>query len=77
MKALRRIVSWGVQLRLPGCTDLRLILRESRFAMPPSREVAPTYEQVLAFIAAAHEVGRPSMALAAARCSTHRCDRPT
>ena len=66
MKALRRIVSWGVQLRLPGCADLRVILRESRFAVPPAREVAPTYEQMLAFIAAAHQAGRSSMALAAA-----------
>ena len=66
MKALRRIVSWGVQLRLPGCADLRTILRESRFAMPPAREAAPSYEQMRAFIAAAYEAGRPSMALVAA-----------
>lgn len=66
MKALRRITSWGVQLRLPGCADLRLILRESRFAVPPARERAPTYDQVVALIAAAHEIGRPSIAMAAA-----------
>lgn len=42
MKALRRIVSWGVQLRLPGCADLRVILREARFTMPAPRESAPT-----------------------------------
>jgi hypothetical protein len=45
MKALRRIVKWGAQNRLPGCAELRAIL---------------------AFIAAAYEMGRPSMAMAAA-----------
>jgi len=66
MKALRRIVSWGVQLRLPGCADLRVILREARFTMPAPRESAPTYAQILAFIEAAHAEKRPSMAMAAA-----------
>lgn len=66
MKALRRIVSWGVQLKLTGCVELRTILQECRFAVPAAREAAPTYEQMVAFIAAAHEAGRLSMALAAA-----------
>lgn len=66
MKALRRITSWGVKLRLPGCVELRLILHESRFTMPPAREHAPTFEQIVAYIEQAHVIGRPSLAMAAA-----------
>jgi hypothetical protein len=66
MKALRRIVKWGHQLRLTGCAELREILSDTRFAIPAARDMAPSYEQIVAFIAAAHEAGRPSMAMAAA-----------
>lgn len=66
MKTLRRIVSWGVVMRLDGCRDLREILAEMRFAMPAPREHAPSYAQVADFIAAAHAAGRPSLAMAAA-----------
>ena len=34
--------------------------------MPVARESAPTYAQILAFIGTAYEVGRPSLAMAAA-----------
>ena len=56
-------------MRLAGCAEFDVILGKARFEMPAARDVAPTFEQVGAFIKAAHDMNRPSMALAAALAS--------
>lgn len=66
MSAVRRIVSWGVVLGLPHSDRLARALGELEFAEPSSRSSIITYEQAAAIIARAHEVGRPSIAMAQA-----------
>ena len=45
---------------------LKGILAEMRFKDAPPRKIVMTYEQVIAFIQKAHELGRPELALAQA-----------
>lgn len=66
MQTLRRVVSFGVLDNVPECIRLAAVLRALRFEQPKARKSAITYEQALAIIAKAHEIGRPSVALAQA-----------
>jgi hypothetical protein len=51
---------------LPNCDKLKGILAEMRFKDAPPRKIVITYEQVIAFLQKAHELGRPELALAQA-----------
>lgn len=58
--------SFGSAMRIPGCAELSGVIRETRrtFKSPKPRTQILTAEQVEAVIAAAHENGAPSRALA-------------
>ncbi|RXF67549.1 site-specific integrase [Hansschlegelia zhihuaiae] len=62
----RRCVSFGVELKHRGCADLATILSNMRFAGPAARDSVLTLAHARAIIAKAHELGRPSIALAQA-----------
>jgi len=66
MTRVRGVFTFGVLLRLPDCAELRNILTLIRFPNPPSRKQAIKFQQVVAFIAKAHELGYPEVALAQA-----------
>jgi integrase len=66
MTRVRGVFTFGVLLRLPACAELRDILSSIRFPNPASRKQAIKFQQVVAFIAKAHEFGYPEMALAQA-----------
>jgi len=77
MKMLRIVVSYGKGRRYEGCKDLREILSEMQFELPPSRDEAVTFEQAKAVVEHALEIGRPSIALAQAlqfECSLRQVD---
>lgn len=59
-------ISFGVMLRIDGCADLAVILREARKKLPnpKARTAVLTTEHVIAARLAAHADGRPSAALA-------------
>lgn len=62
----RRCVSFGVELRHKGCAELAAVLSNMRFAGAPARDRVLTLEHARAIIAKAHDVDRPSIALAQA-----------
>lgn len=66
MNMFRITVSWGVVLELPHATRVRDILSEMRFAKPEARKTFLSYDQAVAVIEKAHEMGMPSIALAQA-----------
>jgi len=66
MMMLRILFGYGQTRRLPHCDKLNGILAEMRFKDTPARKTVMTYEQVVAFIAKAHELGRSELALAQA-----------
>lgn len=66
IKRLRALVSFGIIAEVQACYRLKAILSEMRFEQPPRRETAMTYEMAAAIIEKAHEMGRPSIALAQA-----------
>lgn len=66
MNMFRIVISWGVVLELPQCSRLREILSEMRFAKPAPRVTFLSFEQAVAIIDKAHEMGLPSIALAQA-----------
>lgn len=66
VKRLRAIISFGVVAEIPDCARLDTILGKLRFPMPKPRDERMTFEQAAAIIAKAHEMGRPSIALAQA-----------
>lgn len=63
---LKAALSFGVAMRLKGCADLKVALAETTIQKPAPRNVAPTAKQVDALRDAAHRLGHPSIALAAA-----------
>lgn len=63
MTMLRIVLGYGHQLGLPNCGRLKDILSEMRFKTARARDAVITYQQAVAFIAKAHELGRPEMAL--------------
>jgi hypothetical protein len=60
---LKSVLSYGVNQGYEDCAKLRGQLSVARFRHAPARREFPTYEQIVAFRAAAHELGRSSAAL--------------
>jgi hypothetical protein len=63
MTMLRILFGYGITLGLPNCGTLKQVLSEMRFKDAAPREEFITLDQVVAFIAKAHELGRPELAL--------------
>lgn len=66
MSGVRRIISWGVVLELPHASRIHEILSNMEFEGVAPRTALFTYDMARAVIARAHEVDRPSIALAQA-----------
>jgi len=66
MTMLRTVVSFAVELGLPHANRLRDVLGEIRFQNGRGRSHQVTYEQAVAFIANAHELGYHETAFAQA-----------
>jgi hypothetical protein len=63
MTMLRILFGYGRSIGLPHCGELKDMLAEMRFKTPPARSAVITYQQAVAFIAKAHDLGFPEMAL--------------
>ncbi|WP_454919271.1 tyrosine-type recombinase/integrase [Xanthobacter sediminis] len=63
IQMLRVVVGFGVSLVRPECVSLDEAMRKMEFEGVRTRETRMTHEQVTAFRKAAHDLGRPSMAL--------------
>ena len=64
---LRGLFGFGTtKLDDPGCQRLSTIMNKMRFTMPPTRDERLTEDHAKAIIAKAHELMRPSLALAQA-----------
>lgn len=63
MTMLRILFGYGATVGLPNCARLKTVLTEMRFKTAPAREAVLTYDQAVAFIAKARELGYPEMAL--------------
>jgi len=66
MTMLRILFGYGQTKGYPNCDKLKAILHEMRFKDTPPRKIVMPYEQVVAFIAKAHELGQPELARAQA-----------
>lgn len=68
IQTLRRVASYGCELRDPASGELAAMLAKMEFSAPRRRQVRPTYEQIAAFRQKARspEFERPSMARAVA-----------
>lgn len=66
LAVFRASLKFGVVAGLPGCKGLSDVLGSMVFETVPPRQSAPTLEMVEALIAAAHDRGRASVALATA-----------
>lgn len=66
IKMLRLLMSYGIMVELRDCARLKAILNEARFKQPPRRRVRLEYGHVRAFVPAAIEAGRLSLALGTA-----------
>lgn len=64
IQTFRRVISYGCELTDDDCLKLAQVLERMEFKSPKARKKRPTYEQIVAFREAAHETGRPSLALA-------------
>lgn len=60
---LRILVSYGVEVGMPGAAELRAMLGAMRFPSQSARSVAPTRKEALAFVAKAVEMGYRSQAI--------------
>ena len=61
---LKNALTFAATCRNPGCSELREILGEIRFAGPRPRTEAPTAAEIIAARKAAHELGHAPAALA-------------
>jgi hypothetical protein len=66
MTMLRLLLGFGAALELPDCARLNGVMDEMSFPGVPARTVFLTAEMAIAIRRKAHEVGRPSIALAQA-----------
>ncbi|MFG1410333.1 integrase [Xanthobacter sp. VTT E-85241] len=66
IQTLRRVVSYGCEMKDRACLELAQVLAEMEFSSPRRRQVRPTYGQIIAFRTAARggDFKRPSMARA-------------
>ncbi|WP_457091070.1 integrase [Microvirga sp. P5_D2] len=64
IQTLRRVVSYGCELRDKEAIELAEVLSHMEFPPPKPRKKRPTYDLISALRKAAHEAGRPSIALA-------------
>ncbi|WP_456860274.1 integrase [Bradyrhizobium sp. USDA 4503] len=64
LAVLKAAVSFGIICRFPGCAEFKTILSELEFDQLPSRQYAPTADQITAARKAAHAAGAPERALA-------------
>lgn len=64
VQTLRRIISYGCELRDTDCYDVAKMLERMEFKVPRARKARPTYPQIVDLRAAAIKAGRPSIALA-------------
>lgn len=60
---LRVLISYAVEVGVPGAADLRAVLSVMRFPTRPPRNIAPTREQVAAIVSSALEMGWRSVAI--------------
>jgi hypothetical protein len=63
MTMLRILISYGATIGVAHCDRLETVLGKMRFKTAPAREAIMTYEQAVAFIGKAHELGQPELAL--------------
>ncbi len=63
IKLLRLLMSYGIMAELPECARLKAILNEARFKQPARRRARLELSHVRAFVPAAIEAGRLSLAL--------------
>ncbi|HEX4617565.1 MAG TPA: hypothetical protein VH230_16830 [Stellaceae bacterium] len=63
MTMLRIVLGYGIVVGIPNCKRLKEILSAMRFKTAPPRKEVLTYDQAVAFIAKAHELGQPELAL--------------
>lgn len=63
MTMLRILITYGASIGLPCCKELKDVLSDMRFKQPRAREQFISYQQAVTFIAKAHEMGFPEMAL--------------
>jgi len=61
IQTLRRVVSYGCELRDKDCLELTQVLAKTTFSTPAARKRRPTYEQIEAFRVAAYKDGRESI----------------
>ena len=61
---IKAALSFGISCRLPGCAELKLILKQQRFAGPRPRTVAPTAADIEAVRKTAHDQDHASAAFA-------------
>lgn len=64
IQTLRRVVNYGCELRDRDAIELATVLTKTTFRQPRARKLRPSHEMIVALRAAAHEAGRPSIALA-------------
>jgi hypothetical protein len=64
VQTLRRIVSYGCEMRDRDCLELAEVLTRTEFKVPTRRKSRATHQMVSALRQAAHEAGRPSIARA-------------
>lgn len=66
IQMLRLVAGYGKSLKDGPCRELKWMLEEMAFTQPKRRTERMTFDQAKAFRAAAHQAGRPEMALAMA-----------
>jgi hypothetical protein len=63
MTTLRIVLGYGRAVGMAHCGTLREVMSAMRFKSAPPRRTVMTYDQAVIFIAKAHELGFPEMAL--------------
>lgn len=63
IRKLRSVMSYGVEQKLKGCSQVREILSLIRFATPDARTIKMEYAHAVAICEKAIEMGRPSIAI--------------
>lgn len=64
IQTLRRVISYGVELRDANCIELSMVLKKTEFRTPRSRKARPTHDQIAVFCETARDLDRGSIAMA-------------